>query len=234
MEDVDGDGTTDIIAGNLGLNSKFKASVQAPLRMYVNDFDGNGKSEQLVTVVDGEGRERLFATKDELAKQIAYLGRRFKTYRSFAEASLTEVVDRRKLQDAIRYEVTELRSSVFYNREEGFQKRALPAPAQMSPIHAIGVFDGAKSPLVVTAGNFYDANIQRGRYDAGYGTLLTPDANGLLQAVPNRRTNWFQDGAVRRMRSITIAGQPALILAVNDAPLQFLKINKNAAVSPAR
>jgi len=53
--------------GNLGLNSKFKASDTAPLRMYVNDFDGNGTVEQIITSIDKDGRERLFATKDELA-----------------------------------------------------------------------------------------------------------------------------------------------------------------------
>ena len=47
--DVDNDGDIDIIAGNLGLNSRLKASDEQPVRMYYNDFDNNGTKEQLIT-----------------------------------------------------------------------------------------------------------------------------------------------------------------------------------------
>src|SRR5690625_5913317 len=61
-----------------------------PLRMYVEDFDGNGILEQIVTYIDSDGRERLFATRDELVEQLPYIGERFSTYREFAAADLTE------------------------------------------------------------------------------------------------------------------------------------------------
>ncbi|MEO6218788.1 MAG: VCBS repeat-containing protein, partial [Ginsengibacter sp.] len=46
--DLDGDGDLDFVLGNWGLNTKFKASTQRPLTMYVNDFDNNGKSECII------------------------------------------------------------------------------------------------------------------------------------------------------------------------------------------
>src|SRR5699024_10635725 len=73
VADIDQDGRQDIVAGNLGLNSKFKASGDAPMRMYVHDFDESGSVEQIITYVDGDGEERLFATKDELAEQLNYI-----------------------------------------------------------------------------------------------------------------------------------------------------------------
>jgi hypothetical protein len=42
-------GNLDIIAGNFGLNSRLKASEQEPVTMYVNDFDNNGRAEQVIT-----------------------------------------------------------------------------------------------------------------------------------------------------------------------------------------
>ena len=63
--DVDGDGNIDLIAGNLGLNSRLKASTEQPVRLYYNDFDGNGKKEQILTYYLG-GKEIPFATKGEL------------------------------------------------------------------------------------------------------------------------------------------------------------------------
>ena len=46
--DLDGDGDMDFVLGNWGLNTKFKATPQRPLTMYVNDFDKNGKSEFII------------------------------------------------------------------------------------------------------------------------------------------------------------------------------------------
>ena len=66
--DLDGDGNIDLIAGNLGLNSRLKASQQKPVRLYYADFDGNGKKEQILTYYIGD-RELPFANKHELETQ---------------------------------------------------------------------------------------------------------------------------------------------------------------------
>ena len=41
--DFDKDGDMDYIAGNLGLNYKYKASVKEPLHLYWDDFDQNAR-----------------------------------------------------------------------------------------------------------------------------------------------------------------------------------------------
>ncbi|HTF16514.1 MAG TPA: VCBS repeat-containing protein, partial [Chryseolinea sp.] len=43
--DLDGDGDTDFVVGNLGLNSKFKPTTEKPVTLLVNDFDQNGSME---------------------------------------------------------------------------------------------------------------------------------------------------------------------------------------------
>ena len=47
--DFDADGDMDFVAGNHGLNSRFKATADKPVSMYVNDFDLNGTVEQIIT-----------------------------------------------------------------------------------------------------------------------------------------------------------------------------------------
>ena len=46
--DLDNDGDVDFIAGNHGLNSRFKASIDKPVQCYIGDFDENGTIEQII------------------------------------------------------------------------------------------------------------------------------------------------------------------------------------------
>ena len=47
--DIDADGDLDLVGGNLGLNSRYKASAEAPLRIYARDFDSNGSLDAITT-----------------------------------------------------------------------------------------------------------------------------------------------------------------------------------------
>lgn len=231
LEDLIGNGRPDILSGNLGLNSKFRASEDAPLRMYVNDFDGNGSVEQIVTYIDRDGEERLFARKDELGEQMPYIHEQFETYTDFARAGLYDVIDRRRLEEAVTYMVTDLQSAVFYNDEDGFRREALPLERQFSPVHAFLFHDlnDNGSADVITAGNFLDANIQRGRYDADYGGVLLNDGSGDLSDLSNLEMNWFMEGQIRKLRWIGIGGDRVMIAAENDGPLRFYRVNSPAA-----
>ncbi len=46
--DFDNDGDIDYIAGNLGLNSIYKASVDEPVTIYAKDFDNNGSVDPII------------------------------------------------------------------------------------------------------------------------------------------------------------------------------------------
>ena len=68
--DVNNDGLMDLIAGNIGLNIKFKPSVNFPVKMYINDFDNNESFEQIVTYIRN-GKEYPLADRDEITKQLS-------------------------------------------------------------------------------------------------------------------------------------------------------------------
>ncbi len=95
--DIDNDGDIDLIAGNLGLNSRLKASDEEPVRLYYNDFDDNGKKEQVLTYYLN-GKEIPFASKDELQKQIPNMKKKFLYAEDFAKASLDEIFQDEKLK----------------------------------------------------------------------------------------------------------------------------------------
>ena len=79
-EDFDNDGDIDIVAGNWGLNTRLTATPSEPITLYRNDFDGNNDVETLVTHFY-KGQETTFSSKDELAKQLPIINKKFLSYK---------------------------------------------------------------------------------------------------------------------------------------------------------
>src|SRR5206468_8955561 len=97
--DIDNDGDIDLVAGNLGLNSRLTASDMEPVKLYYNDFDDNGKKEQVLTYYLA-GHELPFANKDELQKQMPFIKKKFLYAGNFAKASLEEIFSPERLKSA--------------------------------------------------------------------------------------------------------------------------------------
>ena len=214
--DIDNDGNIDLIAGNLGLNSRLKASDQEPVKMYYNDFDDNGKKEQVLTYYL-QGREIPFAGKAELEKQIPLLKKKFLYAEDFAKASLEELFTQQKLASASVFTANYFSNAVLINKGNGnFETSALPWEAQLSSYRDAVVVNANNDSLpdIFLGGNFYDNNIEMGRYDADYGTLLVNKGKGLFQVASLNGLS--VKGQVRHIGRISIAGREAFILARNN------------------
>ncbi len=214
--DIDNDGDVDLIAGNLGLNSRLKASDKEPVKLYYNDFDGNGKKEQVLTYYLN-GREISFANKDELQKQIPVIKKKFLYAEDFAKASLTEIFSADKLEKAEVLTANYFANSILLNQGNlNFKVQALPWQAQLTSYRDAIIVDANHDnlPDILLGGNYYDNNIQMGRYDADFGTLLVNKGNGNF-AVES--LNGLQvKGQVRHIKKIMINTKEAFILARNN------------------
>lgn len=226
--DFDNDGDMDLVYGNLGLNSKLTVSPDEPLTMYVNDFDDNGAIEQIL-VQYLQGEETLVATKDEITKQLVSVNKKLLKYQDFAKAKVNEVIDQELLDQSTIYQAFEFRTSYIENLGDGkFRMSPLPLETQVAPVQAIinhdFNFDGNNDLLL--AGNFYNTNIQMGRYDASYGQYLRGDGNGNFEFVPNRMSGLLITGDVRDLQWMTTsAGDSLIVVGKNKGRLQFLKPN---------
>jgi hypothetical protein len=234
VHDIDADGKPDIIAGNLGLNSKYKATKEEPVSLFVNDFDGNGKTEPLIYhYIDG--KQYLFATKDELVSQLREIKGKFVHYEDFARADQTRLFEKELMDKAEKHHAYEFRSGVFKNAGDGeFSFQPFPPQAQFSPIQALLLLDynGDGHTDILSAGNLYEVNIQRGRYDADYGTLLRNTGDGSFAVVPPAESGVIIDGQVRDMQSIRVQGREHILIGKNNAPLQVIQANAKQAVLP--
>jgi hypothetical protein len=228
--DIDNDGDIDLVAGNLGLNSRLKASGSEPVRLYYNDFDGNGKKEQIVTYYLG-GKEIPFASKAELEKQMPVLKKKFLYAADFAKATLPELFGSEKLDGADVLSVDYFSNAILLNKGNlEFETKALPVEVQFSSFKDAAIINANDDDLpdLLLAGNFYGNNVEMGRYDADFGTILVNKGNGsfdcqALNGLPVK-------GQVRHIREINIGKQQAYILARNsDSALvvKFTEKNNN-------
>lgn len=214
--DIDNDGDTDFVAGNLGLNSRLKASEQEPVRMYYNDFDDNGKKEQILTYYL-EGKELPFVSKDELQRQLPELKKKYLYAEDFAKAKINDIFSPEKLKAAQVFSADYFSNALLINDGNmNFSVKPLPWQAQLTPYRDAVVMDANEDSLpdILLGGNYYDNNIQMGRYDADFGTLLVNKGTGnfdyeILNGLAIK-------GQVRHIRKINIAKEEAIILARNS------------------
>ena len=178
--DMDGDGDLDLVACNLGLNNRLNATDQHPVRLYHNDFDDNGKKEQVVTYYLG-GKEIPFATKEELVKQIPELKKKYLYAEDFAKAPLNDIFRKGKLQTAAILTANYFSNSFLINNGNwDFTLKEMPWQAQLTSYRDAEIADvnGDGRPDILLAGNFYPSNIQLGQYDEDYGSILINAGNG--------------------------------------------------------
>lgn len=222
--DADGDGDTDLLAGNLGLNSRLMASSAEPVRMYYNDFDENGKKEQVLTYYMN-GKEIPFANKEELQKQMPSLKKKFLYAGDFAKSSLDQIFSPDKLRQASVLEADYFSNSILLNQGNlEFTVQSLPWQAQLSSYRDAFPLQGqsGQPPVILLVGNYYDNNIQMGRYDADFGTLLYyQKGKGLICENFNGS---IISGQVRHIRPIRIGQEASYILARNNDSTRIIRL----------
>ena len=183
--DMDGDGRMDIIATNWGLNSRYRASREHPMKVYYGDFDGNGIEEVVEARWDEElGKEVPVRGLKAVRAAVPYVGERIKSYRAYGEGSVEEIFGE-ALKKAGKLEANTLESMVFMNRGGKFEGKTLPQEAQWSPGYGVSVgdYNGDGKEDVFVSQNFYAVNPEEWRSDAGRGMWLKGDGKGGMEVV---------------------------------------------------
>ncbi len=223
--DIDNDGDIDLIAGNLGLNSRLKATANEPVKLYRNDFDDNGKKEQVLTYYLG-GKEIPFASKAELEKQMPLLKKKFLYAEDFAKASLSDLFGKDKLEHANVLSADYFSNSVLINNGNlQFETKALPWQAQLTSYRDAVIVNANNDnlPDILLMGNYYENNIEMGRYDAGFGAILVNKGKGQFLA---ESINGLQiKGQVRHIKKIILGKQEAFIIARNNDSAMVIKFD---------
>lgn len=183
IADLDQNGHNDIVAGNAGLNFKWKASPEKPVKMYLDDFDDNLQPDPII-FYDFFGNNIPFASRDKLVEQLPSLKKKFLDYEAFATVQSINDLTGKKEEDLLEIKkLTELRSMVFFNLGENFKGSPLPKEAQMSTIEDFHIEQQQGKTSIVYVGNYLDYVAELGQSDANSGGILSLDQNGSITNV---------------------------------------------------
>jgi hypothetical protein len=208
VADINGDGRLDLIAGNVGLNTKYRASAEQPTMLFAGDFDGSGR-EQLIEAQYEDGQLYPLRGRSKLSYAFPWLPKKFPTYKAFARATVADLFGADHLAAARRLTATELESGIFLQQADGtFVFSPLPNSAQIAPINAILAcdLDGDGKLDLLCAGNNFGPEPNTGRFDGGVGLFLKGDGHGRFQAMAAGDSGVLIPGETRSLVCLKVPG----------------------------
>ncbi len=188
--DIDNDGDIDYLLGNMGKNTRqtLQPTKEYPIRLYANDFDRNS-SRDLVMSYYFAGYEFPARNRQAMISQMGtYTKRRFPTYTKYSTSEIDMVIDSALMAEGITLEANTFENSWIENRGNGtFTMHSLPLLAQSSPMYGSILVDlnGDGNLDVMALENFYGADPEVTRYDAGLGLVMLGDGKGGFTVKPS-------------------------------------------------
>lgn len=223
--DFDGDGDSDYIVGNVGLNTRHHASPKEPLCIHAKDFDKNGRLDPIMCYFV-EQKNYIYHTRDEMIKQINAMRGRFQTYEDYAKSSFDQSFTKAELADATLVRSECFESSYLENLGKGkFTRRPLPIEAQLGPVQSILIQDYNRDgrPDVLLAGNDNGTEGSSGWYDALQGLLLLGKGKGQFSPVLSRKSGFSASGFVKDLKQIRVGTESWVLVANNAGPLELYR-----------
>ncbi|MBX3254332.1 MAG: VCBS repeat-containing protein [Chitinophagaceae bacterium] len=217
-DDFDNDGDMDIVLGNLGANTQFKANEKEPVSIYYDDFDGNGTLDPVFCYYIN-GISYPAAARDDLMEQLPALKSKFTDYASYANATINEIFSPEQLKGTRVLEARLLQSVFLRNEgEAGFTLNYLPKEAQYAPVYAMASLDinnDGKKDIILSGNNSW-TRIKFGSYRANHGIVLTGDGNGNFSYMPQPLSGLNMRYDIRSMEMLNTPQGTVLVTGAND------------------
>jgi hypothetical protein len=222
--DFNGDKKIDFVVGNHGLNSRFKASQEKPISLYVNDFDNNGSVEHVLTRYEGESAFPL-AMRNDLVAQMPSLKKKLLRFKNYPGKTLNDLFGEQQVARSLVLNAYTFETAVWINTGTSFSKLGLPVASQLAPVYAILVEDIDKdgNADLLMGGNLRRAKPETGIYNAMPGVFLRGDGKGHFEIKNYDESGFYLVGEVRAMIRMKVKDRDLLFVARNNAELKYFE-----------
>ncbi|MGB2153605.1 MAG: FG-GAP-like repeat-containing protein, partial [Flavobacteriaceae bacterium] len=221
--DIDKDGDKDILLGNWGLNTKFKATPENPLRLYYGDFDANNKKETVLTY-SKKGKEYPVNSKNELAAQMNRISTQFVTHKNYALKTVEEVLTQDAVNKATKFTVNTLASGYLENNKGTFTLfKQFPKELQVAPITNFNELQFKGKDALILSGNSLRVNTYHGGYTSLKGILLNSISE--YQFVSDLGMTPFSK-QIKSVKVVEMKNEKRLLVVSNNDSLQSYSFKK--------
>lgn len=222
VNDLNNDGLLDLVIGNHGENSRFRATKSKPISMYINDFDDNNSLEQVIFQYNGDSSYTM-ALRHDLVMQMPGLKKKYLKYNSYRNQTVHDIFNLEKIKSSYINYVYNLKTSAFINNGADFSNLELPVETQFSNVFAIEINDYNNDGYndIILGGNLYNVKPEVGRYDANYGQILLGNNKLDYKVAPYKKSGLLFKGQVRDFSTFkNLKGDNYLIVLNNSDSLQ--------------
>lgn len=229
--DLDGDGDTDFVVGNMGVNWQWNITSPTGLSLYAADFDNLDRIVPIVAVTEG-GKEYPYASRDELLDQVPSLKKKYTDYIGYSKATLADMLPAEKLKAAKRLEAKEYRSGILENVNGKLVFHVLPMEAQFAPVHAILVhdMDGDGKKDIVLGGNASQARVRMGKNDASLLQVFANQGTLKFHYLPQTQSGFYINGDIRDLAIVNANAAHYLVGAINNGPVITYRFRPRTAL----
>ena len=235
--DIDNDGDTDYVLGNLGNNIVAGANDEHPIRIYYKDFDNNGLKDLIPTCYfpaqDGSMKEFTYHNSLDIAKQFNAIKKRFILHGEYAKATMQEVFSEEELDNCEIYAVNHLESSVLINDGSGsFTLSSMSDIVQRAPVYGMKLLDLNEDNFLdlLVVGNDYGQEVSVGRLDAHNGLVGIGNGDGTFNFETGHGNGFLVQEDAKALVSLNhkASNSQILIASQNQGKLKVYTLaNKN-------
>ncbi|MEB8346651.1 VCBS repeat-containing protein [Flavobacteriaceae bacterium KMM 6898] len=228
VADLDNDGDNDLVLGNQGTNLHYRPTPNNPMKMWVNDFDGNGTIEQIVTLQEN-GKDYPLHQKKELTNQMVSLKKKNLKASEYAKKTIDELFSKEIINNSLMKRSAIAESVIAINEGGGkFTIKVLPTRVQLSCVCGISCADINQDGYLdlIMGGNNFEFKPQYSRQDANYGNVLLGNKDLNYTWQDYNKSGFFIREEIKHLKQFKDRnGKTFLIAALNNSQPKIYRLN---------